>query len=361
VIACPFVRLGVLAALVLVLAVPAAAAAEEPADAETVELSYRVPAGCPDEQAFVSDVTARTRRARMVHHAPGARRFVVEVRRDGRHYAGRLVVERGRDRATREVRSTRCEDLVEAFVFFTAIAIDPTASLGPPLAAPQPTAPTPGQIEPEPTAPAPPAPAPPAPPPRVKRRPAAKSWRPLPPPTRPEWHLALGSGAWVAGGVAESMMVAAHPVVDLASSATGLSPSLRLGIAWANSASQPAPLGRLTLGVRAAVLSACGYHLRIGGPRGVGIRICATLEGGLLALRPFALELPTAPDRPWIALGPLARAELPILAQRLTLGAEAGVAVPLEREHVYPEGGRTVELVRPFGARVGATVTVRLF
>ena len=353
-------RLGVLAALAVVLALPAAAAAEETSDAETVELSYHVPGGCPDEQTFVSDVTKRTRRARIARQAPDARRFVVEVRRDGKRYAGRLVIEHGSHRATREVTSARCDDLVDALVFFTAVAIDPTASLGPPLTPPEATvegeAPVPAPTE-------PPPPAQPSPPQRVKQRPRTKA---APSPsrtltTRPQWHLAIGSGAWVAGGVAESMMVAAHPVIDLASSATGLSPSLRLGITWANSTSQPPPLGRLTLGVRSAVLSACGYQLRVGGPHGIGVRICAALEGGILAIRPFALELPNAPDRPWVALGPLLRVELPTLAHRLTFGAEAGVAVPFERERVYPQGGNTVELVRPVGARLGAVVTVRLF
>ena len=345
---------GRLVALAFLLAAPTASADEtsDGAEVEVVELDYHVPAACPDERAFVSAVRARTQRARIVNHAPGSRRLVVDVRRKGGSYAGRLVIEHERDRATREVTSARCDDLVEAFVFFTAIAIDPGASLGASSAAPTPTPPA---TLPAPTSEPKPAPIPPPPPP-PKRRDVVPPER-----HRAAWHLAIGSGVWAAGGIAESTMLAAHPVVDLGSSATGLSPSLRVGLVWANGPSQRAPIGQLTLGARAVALSGCAYHLRVGGARGVGIRLCAVFEGGFLAVRPFALEYPTAPDRPWLALGPLARVELPILAERLAFGADAGFAVPLERERVYPLGGRTVELVRPIGGRLTATVTVRWF
>jgi len=156
-------------------------------------------------------------------------------------------------------------------------------------------------------------------------------------------------------------MVAAHPVVDIASSATGLSPSVRVGLAWANSASQPAPVGRVALGLRAVAVSGCGLHVRLGGPGGADLRACAVVEAGVLAVRPFALERPTSPDRPWLAAGPLVRLGVPILRDRLALGVEAAVAVPFEREHVYPLAGPTVELVQAVGLRLGATLVVRLF
>ncbi len=351
-------------ALAIVLAAPAAGAGEAAVEIETVELDYHAPPECPREDAFVSAVSARTGRARIVRRAPEGRRFVVDVHHAGVKYVGRLVVEHAGERSARDVSSARCEDLVEALVFFTAIAIDPAASLGAPTPTPGPAAP----VELSPSAPPPPPPGPaPAHREPAHREPARSPPRESPArdkparPSRTAWHVSIGSGAWIASGIAESTMGAAHPVIDVASSATGLTPSVRVGLAWANSTSQPAPLGRLTLGLRALVVSGCALHLHLGEERGVDVRACAVLEAGLLAIRPFALEHPTSPDRPWLALGPLVRIEAPILPHRLAIGVEGAVAAPLEREHVYPQAGPTVELVRPVGARLGATLVVRLF
>jgi hypothetical protein len=348
-------HLGAIFALAVILAAPAAAAAETDAGVETVELIYHVPKGCPDQDAFVSAVTARTQRATFGKAGADARRFVVDVRRVEARYAGRLIIEHQGARATREVTSARCEDLVKAFVFFTAIAIDLNTSVASGEPGPSSAPASPPAAEP----PSPPSPSHPGSPPPAPLR---ESTAPKPTPrVVPAWHLSVGSGGYVASGVADSAMVAALPVVELASSAMGLSPSVRLGLAWANGASQQELTGKLSLGLRAVVLSGCGYHLRFGGESGPAVRFCALLEGGVLAVRTFAVERPNSPDRPWFAFGPLLRLEIPILPARLAIGGDAAIAIPVEREHVYVRSGPTVELVDQVGLRVGATLLVRLF
>lgn len=334
-------------ALAIMLVAPAAFAGES--ESETVELGYRVPEGCPNKAAFVSAVTARATRARVVDRAPGARRFIVDIRRAGASYVGRLVVEQGTDRATREVTSARCEGVVEAFVLFTALAIDPAASLAPP----PPSSSPPSASPPPPSSPPSPSPSPPPAPHR------ALVAAPPEPPAKASWRLSVGSGGFVATGIAEAAMVAAHPVVDLASSETGLSPSVRLGVAWANGASQPVHPGGLTLGLRALVLSGCGLHMHVGGTA-AAVRLCALLEGGVLAVRPFGIANPTSPDRPWFAAGPLVRFELPVLS-KLAVGCDAGVAIPFERERVFVRPGPTVALVDPVGLRFAVVVLLHGF
>ncbi|AKU95250.1 hypothetical protein AKJ09_01914 [Labilithrix luteola] len=343
-------RFGGLVAIALSLALALTATTTRADEPETVALAYRVPKGCPDEKAFTSAVASRTPKARFAKEVPHGRRFVVDVRRTGAGFAGRLVVEESGERATREVTSGRCEDLVEAFVLFTAIAIDPSASLVPPAPEPPPPAeePVPPLEESPPIAA--------LPPPRERRAPS----RP-PPAPKPVWHLTVGSGAYVATGIADGGMVSVYPVADLSSTRRGLSPSARLGLVWANSDGQQAPSGSFTFGLRALVLSACAIHVRLGTEVAPSLRLCGAFEGGALLVRPYALVLPNDTNRPWFAAGPLVRIGLPLLPGRLDVSADAGFVVPFEREQVFLRPGPTVATVDSVGARVSATLNLRLF
>lgn len=336
-------------AFAIALMTPAAAARATADETETVAIAYRVPEGCPSEAKFVSAVMARTHRARFVDHAPDARRFVVDIRRVGESYAGKLVVEEGSHRATREVTSVRCDEIIEAFVFFTAITLDPSASLvpqAPPAPSVRPPLPSP--------APPPARRAPTPPPARRTPTPPAPSSSPS-----PAWHVTVGSGAFVATGLTDSAMFAAHPVVELASSRAGLSPAVSVGFAWANSRSQDSSPGRFTVGLRAFVLAGCGYHMRLGGDAAPSLRLCAQIEAGVIEVRPFAFVQPTSPARPWFAAGPLVRLDVPILPGRLAVRGDAALAFPTEREHVYAVTGPTVEVTRPVGLRFAVLVVLQ--
>lgn len=350
-------------ALLLVWREPARASEPEPAQGgvEDVALSYRVAEECPERAVFVSAVEARTRRARFDTQVSGTRRFVVDIQRKGPNFMGRLVLEHGKSRATREVTSTTCKEVVEAFVLVTVLAIDPSASLSP--------LPTPPPVEPprlpeeeeEVPVPAALAPAQPAPePPAVASTPARKRSEPRKRAAAPEWHLRAGAGAFVATGIADSAMLSAHPVVDLASTAHGVSPSVRLGLVWANSSAQPAFPGQVVFGLRTLVLSACAIRVAPWAERGPSARICGAFEGGVLAIQPYALERATSPDRPWFAAGPLLRVDLPVL-DRLSFSVDAGLALPFERERVYSLAGPTVSVVEAVQFRLAISALLRAF
>ncbi|AKU97741.1 hypothetical protein AKJ09_04405 [Labilithrix luteola] len=363
-------RLGVSSALALaLLLVPREPAqASEPSepgaphgDIEHVALTYHVADGCPDQAAFVSAIEARTRRAHFDAQTTGTRRFVVDIERKGANFAGRLVVEQGTSRATREVTSTTCKEVVEAFVLVTVIAIDPSASLSPVATPPPP--PPPEEVPPAPPsaptesteAPSPPREAPSAGNVGARQRPKSPKKEPA-----PEWHLRAGAGAFVATGIADSAMISAHPVIDFASTARGLSPSVRLGLVWANSSAQPAYPGQVVFGLRTLVLSGCAVRIAPWGERLPSARICGAFEGGVLAVRPYGLERATSPDRPWFAAGPLVRFDLPIV-DRLSLSADAGLALPFERERVYSLAGPTVTVVEAVQFRLAVSALLRAF
>lgn len=348
-------------ALLLVWREPARASEPDPAqgDVEDVALVYRVADGCPEEAVFVSAVEARTRRAHFDAQAPGTRRFVVQIQRRGPNFEGRLVLEHGNARATREVTSTTCKEVVEAFVLVTVLAIDPSASLSP-LPSPPPTPP------PAPTREEPPSPSeeattatPPVEVPVMANVPPRRR-SDAPKRTAPEWHLRAGAGAFVATGIADSAMLSAHPVVDLASTAKGLSPGVRLGLVWANSSAQPAFPGQVVFGLRTLVLSGCVIRVAPWAERGPSARICGAFEGGVLAVRPYALERATSPDRPWFAAGPLLRVDLPVL-DRLSFSVDAGLALPFERERVYSLAGPTVTVVEAVQFRLAVSALLRVF
>lgn len=306
---------------------------------ETLELVYRAPAGCPDEEAFVAAVNARTQRGTFVAHAEGVRRFVVDIARQGESFDGSLVVQEGQGQAAkRQIVSPRCEKVVDALVLFTSIAIDARASA----------------VEEAPPEPESPPPAPETG--RVKRQPAPK-----PAPAKAAWHLSAGAGGFVASGISEGAMFSAHPVVDLASDASGLSPSLRLGVVWANGDGQPAPPGQLAFRLRALTFSPCAFRFPFGAQPVASLRICALLEGGILEARPYAFVIPTSPNRPWFAAGPLARLEVPLMQKRLTFAVDVGLTAPFERQSIYVQPGSTVATVDSVGFRLMAACLFQAF
>lgn len=349
--------LGFAVALLIQATVAKAGGPSELDEAETVVLTYRAPAGCPSERDFVSAVTARTQRAKFVPSAPDARRFVVEIQRTpSGTFSGSLVVEENAHRARRAIASTRCEEIVEAFVFFTAITLDPSASLG---------STTDGEAPPSPAQEAPAEPPPIAPPPPAALAPLPPR-APAPPRSHSEWHLSAGSGISIATGIAESAMVSASPTIDLSSSATGLSPAFSASLVWANSAPQDVPPGRFTLGLRSAVVSACALHLRAfraAGASAPSVRLCALFEAGVLQVRPFGFTEPTSHDHPWLAAGPLVRIDVPILPGRheLAVRGDVGLAFPFTHVDAHPLGGPTVEIAKGAGVRVVIEVLLRAF
>lgn len=363
-----------LLALAILLVSPSSFADGTKGTSEPVRLVYQVAAGCPDESTFSAIVMTRTQRAKFVGHDSASRRFVVEVRRHGKLYYGRLTIEASAATegaphgATRELTGARCADLVRAFALFTAIAIDP-GSDGEPRDALEPGSSRERALPP--TLRAPPSDARPADAPVEPNAERHEPLRPkgterqasVPSGTPPEparvWHGAWGSGVFVAGGIAQSLMASAHPVFEVASSGPLFSPSVQIGFVWANAASERAGTAELAIGLRMIVLSGCAVRIPVAGA--IVLRLCAALEGGVSTVQPFGIVRPKTLVTPWVAVDPLVRFDVPVLPPVLTLAMHAGAGIPFQRLHGYVAPGPVVSEIGAVGVRLGADVLLQAF
>jgi len=132
---------------------------ESPPDATPIRIELDAPPDCATAEAFFEAVRARTERARPVKEGETGVRVVVKLTRVGPRAHGelRVIGDRG-ESDTRRVDGASCTEVVDALSLTVALAVDPTARLGPPPAVP---APPPVPVCPEP----PPPPETPRPPP----------------------------------------------------------------------------------------------------------------------------------------------------------------------------------------------------
>jgi hypothetical protein len=278
----------------LVLGVVAATArharADAPPDAPApVHLVYQAPDGCPDQAAFEASVRERAAGAVLAADAP--RTFTIAVTPTPDGFTGTLTTP---DARTSHVDATRCDDLVLALAFMTALAIEPGGS-----APPAPPPPTP--------------PAPPPPPAPVDRG-------------APRWH--------VAAMIAPELDLGVTPRTLPAGSLEG-----RYARAGLGHADLGVVLGRDTASTKVgdarftwliARASACWTPL----DHAFEVDACVHLEGGMLEAQ--GVDVIRAQDlrRSWFAAGVHAGA-------RWNLGASifaelrAGASVPFVRDRFY--------------------------
>jgi hypothetical protein len=112
------------------------------AQQESVHLDYDVSAGCPDRDAFIAEVVARTSKARFVDDSHDVRNFKATIRTDAERTIGSLVSNSGQAGSERRVSGKTCTEVVSALALITALAIDPGASTQPSPPKPPEKAPT---------------------------------------------------------------------------------------------------------------------------------------------------------------------------------------------------------------------------
>src|SRR6185503_7235907 len=102
-----------------------AAAPEAKAQAEPVRIGYRAFAGCPDQSAFLAELSARTPRVRAAQPDEPARSVDVAIVSQGSVAQGLLVVS-GTDGSStrREVTGNDCAEIVSALALVAALVID---------------------------------------------------------------------------------------------------------------------------------------------------------------------------------------------------------------------------------------------
>lgn len=151
---------GVFLSVLGVLGMPST---ETPVEATPIRIELDAPSDCATAEAFFESVRARTERARPVKEGEAGVRVVVKLMRVGSRAHGelRVIGDRG-ESDTRRVDGATCTEVVDALSLTVALAVDPTARLGPPSAKP---AEAPAPVCPEP--PPPPLPEAPEPPPRT--------------------------------------------------------------------------------------------------------------------------------------------------------------------------------------------------
>jgi len=134
---------------------------EVPGEATPIRIELDAPADCATAEAFFESVRGRTERARPVKEGETGVRVVVKLTRVGPRAHGelRVIGDRG-ESDTRRVDGATCTEVVDALSLTVALAVDPTARLGPPSTKSE-EAPALVCSEPEPPAPAEPPPPPP--------------------------------------------------------------------------------------------------------------------------------------------------------------------------------------------------------
>jgi hypothetical protein len=276
---------------------------------ESVGVEYHAPVTCPDERAFVAQVSARTARFRRALGG-AARTFVVTLAPAvGAGVHGRLdAVDAGGARTSRELDGDTCEQVIRALALVTALAIDPNASLAPvPLStAPPPAVPQPGPV-------------------RVRESPARGG-------LEGSW-LDAGAGATINGVVAPGPLVGVELFVEggLAPNAL-VSPSLRVGGELAPGASFDVPgSGSASFALTVALLEACPLHASLGP---VTLAPCMRADAGSLRGEGSNIAHPSHETRLWADVGAVARGRWAPW-RGFFLEIQGGLVFPLTRDRFH--------------------------
>jgi hypothetical protein len=362
------------------------------ADEERVHLRYDASAGCGGEAAFVSDVAARTPKARWVEQGEGVRVFEIAVRLGPPAAKGERTAAIGdltiRDLAggiyQRQLRGRSCDEVVDALALVTALAIDPHASIEPtpsPAPPPGPVAPNePGRALAPGTVGAAPVPSPTpalssAPPPaqaspkspggssRGLERPGMPAVgtgppEPSPPvePLPPSWRWAIGLQVAGASGLGSGLGLELAAWAEVARDGTELlSPSFRLGLSYEPKRTFELSNGQAEIWRLAAHPSGC--PIRVAFHPSVGLSPCLGAEVGFL--HGVGYVEPTAEaDVLWLALTAAARLDWrPWDWALLELQGELGV--PLVRQRFYFEPDETIVTADAAYGTIGGSLGAR--
>jgi hypothetical protein len=346
----------------------AKASAATPPDAIPIRVELDAPAGCSSVDAFYAGVVARSERIRRAAAGEEAVRLGVRVTRAGGKVHGELRVLDGRpDLETRRVEGVRCDEVVEVLSLTAALALDPTARLGPSNGSSSSTTGSGATSAPPPAPPAappspPPAP-PPAPSPPESAPPAATVRRSAQPPLEDRGpprteadaiHFALGLQAigarvlspTVSFGGALSLRVARHRP-DGAPRSVELAAVYLTNDPWS-------PDDEVVARWAAAAATVCP-GLGLAGSR-VAVDLCAQAVGGWLRVKDRVVSNPQSAGRFWGSLGAMARLGIPI-GGGFSLEAELTLGIPLvERRFITTTPEETVGTTPPVAVAGGIGV-----
>lgn len=270
---------GVLLAAGLLLGGRAGRAEHTEAPREVVHISYRAPAACGDQSAFLARVAARTSRFQVDEQLADARLFAVVIREQSRRYEGELSVQsQGLAPEVRRLSDRDCPALLEALALMMALAIDPLAQ-GPAAA---------------PSAPTTPAAAPPvAADADLAARPRVAARR------RAAWSGgALGSAL---PSLAPTWLLGVRGSLEVAAPTPGIAPALRIAAGYARSFLAHTADGDASFRLVSGSIEMCA----VGMPQAsLGLAVCADFQAGQLLASGSRAPAARRAGRLWLAAGP---------------------------------------------------------
>ncbi|MGA7121551.1 MAG: hypothetical protein WBY94_15710 [Polyangiaceae bacterium] len=298
---------------------PTPAAAESTVE-EPVRLTYEASDGCPDEGAFLARVQAESARLRPSSGKEAARTLYVRLDAGPPATGSVAIMRAGRPDGTRALQGDSCAEVADAIALVVALAVDPGDRSSEDDLAPNPSLAVPS---------------------------STRSTSRLPPPVAQEAPPAFAiarrddritSGAALAGsgrqavyagadfvvvaGASPNALVTGSPYVGWrANRSTWFDPSLRLAFLRAGTgAIDVSAGGTATFILTAAQLDACPMAWSRAAMHATA---CARLEAGALEAAGGNIAGAERNLRPWMAVGPMARAEWS-LAPPFFFDAEAG-------------------------------------
>jgi hypothetical protein len=308
------------------LAILASSTATRADDALPLRLRYSAPPSCPNADAFLAQVAARTPLARTAHANEPATELSVVIEDVPGGNTGTLELA-GQDAtlSMRQVSAADCAQVLSALALMTALAIDPNAS----------TAPTPQ-------------PPPPPPAPAVPAKPVAPE---SPSPAR--WAFELGMLVEALGGVAPDPVVLPRPFVQvIRESDSPWSLALRLSAARAH-AEVTVQQGAADFTWWTGRLETC--PLRFSPVLRFALSACVPFDAGALQAEGRGVSPSRRLTRPWLSIGAAGRVEWQVL-EVLVLEAAAELLVPIVRDRFFV--GTDATLHRAPAVAAGATVGI---
>ena len=290
-----------------------AADAEAPAP---VRLTFDSPANCPDRQAFLGQLKARSERIREAGSGEVAPSMRIELVVDDGEVTGKMTVRKlNGDEGYREIRGADCESVVSGLALVAAVVLDPTTVLA---ATASPTAPDTS-----------PSPKPVSAPERntpVTTTPSARSRSPTPPP-----RLSLGSALAAALGLGPDPQFLPRAFVDLEFAALPAHPSGRLSVGRGFTSSLNTPNGTAAITVTDVRFEPCAD---VWSPAVFRARVCGVAELGILTGEGRDTKDPQSATRASLELG-LALRPTWVVHDQIVLGILLAGAAPLARYRFY--------------------------
>lgn len=289
-------------------------AARARAESLPVEVDYSAPAGCGSRATFVSELTARTPRVRVVEASEAGPVLVVALADRAAGVVGELRLrEPDGSETVRAVAGKTCEEVIPALALIAVVLVDPEAT----------------------TPPAPPPPT--VPPPRA----------PASAPGGLRFRGALGSGVALTNAVAPALSYG--PFLELGlemERARRRGPALTVAVERFTSPTAESPYGRADFSTLLGRITLCPWRWP---QTGVAfLAPCGAFEAGSLHVEASDTTDENSPTVLWAALDPVAHFELrPI--RFLAITADALGIFPLVRDHFYFQPGDHVFSVPVFG------------